>query len=388
MATKRVEKPVPGPEAFRKTSQAAIQSQAALLLSLGRQFRGDDQMLNARATAAGLEGTVEPIPPDDLAEFPIPTLRPTGEHLGVRNVSSNLTAKFGPELTKAPIGGGEAKAVRRSTSKLAERLFEEPTTETAAQLLEASLRHPEELVRVSAAASYFEISTQPQRLIKILSDGAKSEDRLVRDVAATSLARVAPEHPGLRALTRSRPTKTKKKPSHTSLLVHGTFARTATWWQPGGDFHSFVLANVRPDLYSAADRFDWSGAYSDAARALGAIQLRDWVNARGLQGLDVFGHSHGANIMMLATQNGLTAGTFVLMSCPVHIPKYIADFTRVTRVVSVHVRFDLVILADRGGQRFNHPNIEEHVLPIWFDHSASHDPAVWRRRNLKAQLGL
>lgn len=386
MAKKRVEVPVPAPEAFRKTSQAAIQSQAALLLSLGRQLRGDDQALRARAAAAGLES--EPIPREDLAEFPIPTLRPTGERLGVRNVSSNLTAKFGPSLAKAPIGEGDAKSVRRSTSKLAEQLFEEPTTETAAQLLEASLRHPEELVRVSAATSYFEISTQPQRLIKILADGTRSEDRLVRDVAATALARVAPEHPRLRALTKSRPTKTKKKPSHTSLLVHGTFARTATWWQPGGDFHSFVLANVRPDLYSAADRFDWSGGYSDAARALGAIQLRDWVNARGLSGLDLSGHSHGANVMMLATQNGLTAGTLVLLSCPVRVPQYIADFTRVTRVVSVHVRFDLVILADRAGQRFNHPNIEEHVLPIWFDHSATHDPAVWRSRNLKALLGL
>lgn len=386
MAKKRVETPVPGAEAFRKTSQAAIQSQAALLLSLGRQLRGDDQALRARAAAAGLES--EPIPREDLAEFPIPTLRPTGERLGVRNVSSNLTAKFGPSLAKAPIGEGDAKSVRRSTSKLAEQLFEEPTTETAAQLLEASLRHPEELVRVSAATSYFEISTQPQRLIKILADGTRSEDRLVRDVAATALARVAPEHSRLRALTKSRPTKTKKKPSHTSLLVHGTFARTATWWQPGGDFHSFVLANVRPDLYSAADRFDWSGGYSDAARALGAIQLRDWVNARGLSGLDLSGHSHGANVMMLATQNGLTAGTLVLLSCPVRVPQYIADFTRVTRVVSVHVRFDLVVLADRAGQRFNHPNIEEHVLPIWFDHSATHDPAVWRSRNLKALLGL
>jgi hypothetical protein len=386
MAKKRVETPVPGPEAFRKTSQAAIQSQAALLLSLGRQLRGDDEALRARADAAGLES--EPIPREDLAEFPIPTLRPTGERLGVRNVSSNLTAKFGPSLAKAAIGEGDAKSVRRSTSKLAERLYEEPTTETAAQLLEASLRHPEELVRVSAATSYFEISTQPQRLIKILADGTRSEDRLVRNVAATALGRVAPEHPRLRALTKSRPTKTKKKPSHTSLLVHGTFARTATWWQPGGDFHSFVLANVRPDLYSAPDRFDWSGGYSDAARALGAIQLRDWVNARGLSGLDVFGHSHGANVMMLATQNGLTAGTMVLLSCPVRVPQYIADFTRVTRVVSVHVRFDLVILADRAGQRFNHPNIEEHVLPIWFDHSATHDPAVWRSRNLKALLGL
>lgn len=388
MPRKRVERPVPGPDAFRKTTEAAIQSQAAVLLMLGRQLRGDDEALVARAIAAGMERAVEGIPRDDLAEFPIPTLLATGERLGVRRITADLTERFGSALTKARIGEGETKSLRRSLPDLAERLYREPTSETAAHLLEASLRHPDELVRVSAASSYFEISTQPKRLIKILADGTRSEDSLVRDVAATSLARVSPEHPRLRALTRSRPTKTARKPSHTSLLVHGTFARTSSWWQPGGDFHNYILGNVRPDLYSAADRFEWSGAYSDVARALGATELRDWVDGHGLSGLDIFGHSHGANLSMLATQDGLVAGTLVLMSCPVHVPKYIADFTRVTRVVSVHVHLDLVILADRGGQRFNHPNIEEHVLPVWFDHSATHDPGIWRRHHVKALLGL
>jgi hypothetical protein len=330
----------------------------------------------------------EPLPRSDLAEFPVPTLRATGERIGVKRVTSDLAERFGTSLSKAAIGKGEAKSLRRSLPRLAERLYEEPTTEAAAHLLEASLRHHDELVRVSAASSYFEISTQPNRLIKILVDGTRSKDRLTRNVAATALARVAPEHPRLRQLTKSSPTKTKKKKSHTSLLVHGTFARDSSWWQPGGDFHSYALANVRPDLYSASDRFEWSGGYSDAARALGATQLRDWVDAHGLSGLDVFGHSHGANISMLATQNGLTAGTLVLMSCPVHVPKYIADFTRVARVVSIHVHFDLVILSDRGGQRFNHPNIEEHVLPVWFNHSATHDPDVWRKHHVKTLLGL
>jgi pimeloyl-ACP methyl ester carboxylesterase len=210
----------------------------------------------------------------------------------------------------------------------------------------------------------------------------------VRDVAATALARIAPEHARLRALTKGNPTKTTRKPSHTSLLVHGTFAKSASWWQPGGDFHSFVLASVRPDLYGASDRFDWSGGYSDSARSLGATDLRNWVNDHGLSGLDVFGHSHGANIAMLATQSEMVVGTLVLMSCPVHIHKYIADFTRVTRCVSIHVRMDLVVLADRGGQRFNHPDIEEHVLPVWFDHGATHDLGVWKKHKIKAMLGL
>src|SRR5215813_12321636 len=108
---KRVERPVPGPEAFRKTSKAALQSQAAVLLTLGRQLRGDDRALVARAMAAGMETTVEPIPRDDLANFPVPTLRPTGERLGVRRISGDLTERFGRALTKARIGEGETKSL-------------------------------------------------------------------------------------------------------------------------------------------------------------------------------------------------------------------------------------------------------------------------------------
>ncbi len=57
--------------------------------------------------------------------------------------------------------------------------------------------------------------------------------------------------------------------------------------------HEFIRDVVRPDLYGAPDRFDWSGGYSDAARALAATELRDWVNTRQSAGLDIFAHSHG-----------------------------------------------------------------------------------------------
>jgi hypothetical protein len=52
---------------------------------------------------------------------------------------------------------------------------------------------------------------------------------------------------------------------HTSLLVHGTWARNDSWWQPGGSLHAYLLPTILPDLYAGADRFDWSGGYSDAA---------------------------------------------------------------------------------------------------------------------------
>jgi pimeloyl-ACP methyl ester carboxylesterase len=252
--------------------------------------------------------------------------------------------------------------------------------------MEACLRHRQQPPRVAAAAAYFRLSSEPHRLIDVLEHGTHSADHLVRDVAATALARLASEHPRLLELTRSGAPPTGGEPSHTSLLVHGTFARTQTWWQPGGDFHAYLRSTVRPDLYGASDRFEWSGGYSDAARAIGAEVLRAWVNNHNLNGLDLFTHSHGGSVAMLASHAGLNIGKLVLLSCPVHVHKYMPDFTRVTTVVSIRVHLDLVILADLGGQRFRHPRIRENVLPIWFDHSATHDPSVWQTYHVPSML--
>ena len=171
------------------------------------------------------------------------------------------------------------------------------------------------------------------------------------------------------------------------MLIHGTFAHDSEWWQPGGDFHTYILNNVRPDLYSEADRFDWSGGYSDQARALGADHLHLWIAQKDFPQPALFTHSHGGSVAMLAShQPGLNMGELVLLSCPVHVDKYMPDFKSVRKVVSIRVHLDLVILADRGGQRFRHPQIEENILPIWFEHSATHEPAVWQEHNVAALL--
>lgn len=112
-----------------------------------------------------------------------------------------------------------------------------------------------------------------------------------------------------------------------------------------------------------------------------------WVQNHKEQGLDLITHSHGGNIVFLATQNDLDMGELILLSCPVHVPKYQPDTAHIhKKVVSIRVHFDLVILADRGGQRFNFPGITENVLPIWFDHFATHNPDVWRQHNVPAMI--
>jgi hypothetical protein len=219
-----------------------------------------------------------------------------------------------------------------------------------------------------------------------LVEGTYNDDPLVRDVAATALARVLPGHSRLIQLIQPVEILEEGVPSHTSTIIHGTWARNNSWWQPSGNFHNYLRANVDPSLYSASDRFDWSGSWSDAGRALGALDLVAWVSGHGLAGLDLFTHSHGGSVAMLASRAGMAIGRLVLLSCPVHIPKYEPNFPIVGRVVSIRVKMDLVILADGGGQRFNHPQIREIVLPIWFKHSITHEPQTWINHNLPSQI--
>ena len=171
------------------------------------------------------------------------------------------------------------------------------------------------------------------------------------------------------------------------MIVHGTWARASSWWQPpSGDFWKYLHDTVDGTLYGAADRFEWSGGYSDVARALAGSDLQAWVQQHRLAGLDLFTHSHGGSVAMLASHAGTAVGGLVLLSCPVHWPKYTPDFSRVSKVVSVRVHLDLVILADGGGQRFYDTRVHENVLPVWFDHFATHDPATWEQHDVKSML--
>jgi hypothetical protein len=382
-----VPEPVPGPEAFRRTDDKAVLSQAATLLLLGAQLRGDEFSLRARAEAAGGEKLVDFITEEDAARFPIPRIPGMAGRFDIQRMQQSLAQRYGKWLLPLERAPEEARGMLPMVLPgLAERVFAQPTYQAAAELMEVSLWHPAELTRVAAAASYFELSTEPARLLDILATGAQSNDELVREVAATSLAAIDPNNSVLLRLTQASATAGAAGAPDTTVLIHGTWAANSSWWQPGGDFHSYILAGVRPDLYKDFDRFGWSGVYSDAARLQAAQDLVAWVTAHNENGLDLITHSHGGSVAMLATHSGLRIGELVLLSCPVHIPKYLPDFTQVSKIVSIRVHLDLVILADRGGQRFHLPQIQENVLPIWFHHSATHDPNVWIEHNVPAML--
>ena len=386
-------RPIAGPAAFRDLREPNhVRSQAATLLLIGAHLRGDTAAVRARAEASGRAlrapstRTFQTIPPGDLRQLGFPRLAAGAPRLQPEALQRVAGVRFAATPRPSP-SRGEARTAASALRRAAGAFYRDTSHETAGALIEVALRHPHELVRVAAAASYLPVSADPSGAIRILARAVHSRDPLTRDVAATALARVDPRHPVLAPLLGTRPRRSTRRRSRTSLLVHGTWARTAAWWQPpSGDFWRYVQSDVDPNLYGAQDRFDWSGGYSDAARALGGAQLNTWVQQHNLAGLDLFAHSHGGSVAMMSSQAGTSVGRMVLLSCPVHWPKYTPAFNRVTHVISIRVHLDLVILADGGGQRFSDPRIEEHVLPLWFDHSLSHDPATWRQHNVKAWL--
>jgi hypothetical protein len=376
--------PLTGPDAFAASDDAASLAQAAILLLSSRMLRGDRRLASASERWAVREPLESDYDANDLARFPLPALQPDAgrvpaarterERVGITKSIERMT-RYDSDQSRI-----------RVAHALAVRLYDQPTVTTAAALMSACLEHPNDLVGVAAAASYFWHGTEPRRCLEILRAGVDSQSDLVRDLAATALSRIAPGDPTLGRLSRPGPRVGGGNANHTATIVHGTWARRNRWWQPGGDFHAYLASEVRPDMYSATDRFEWSGRYRPDDRAMAGLKLADWVGTRGLGGLDLFGHSHGGSVLMLATHNGMRAGKLVLLSCPAHENVYLPDFTRIGACTAVRVHLDLVVIADGGGLRFHDPRIRDVPLGVWFNHSASHDPQVWRDGNVAARI--
>lgn len=386
-----VEEPIPFPQAFHETGDAAAQSQAAVLLTLGALLHYEEpQTHDALSIVMAPPLRALDILPEEEREamnLPREMLFQLRANRGMRFDSYSLQEYLGAENIYA----GPLEAAELSLAvmpKLADRLAESPEPLVAASLCEAGLAHPDPLVRVAAASAYTDVAMADQqaRAVQILIEGTYSDDPLVRDLAATALSRVLPGHPRLIKLMQPVELLVEGEPSFTSTIIHGTLARGYPWWQPGGGFHSYLKTTVDPDLYSASDRFDWSGLFSDAARALGALDLVGWVDMHGLQGLDLFTHSHGGSVAMLASKARMQIGRLVLLSCPVYVPKYEPNFSVIGKVVSIRVKMDLVILAGLAGQRFRDPRIQEIVLPIWFKHSVTHEPQTWIDHDLPKKI--
>jgi hypothetical protein len=356
--------PVPGPEAFEDQSVAGQLSQAALLLS----------------TEAGVSGRVERI--ERSEQFPLPELAElrSRKRLTVAEATDHLDV----DLRRHAVGFLPEVATEQAP-RIARELYAHPDPGWAASLIEASLHSPHQIVRVAAAAAALGVTRSRRKLREVLAEGARSEDELTKELAATALARVDPTNSSLAELVSEEIVLTKAdRPSHTATLTHGTWGSAQAWYQPGGDFYLY-LSGLNPALHLHQVSFAWSGAYSHARRQLAATELRDWLVAQGLNQPDFFAHSHGCTVANLATKKGVRFDRLVLLAWPVH-EEWMPVFSRASRLIDIRVRFDLVIMADRGGQRFpSGTPVEEHING-WFSHPDPHDPAYWSRHGLAMAL--
>ncbi|HEY7436948.1 MAG TPA: hypothetical protein VIE41_17535, partial [Methylomirabilota bacterium] len=207
---------MPARQAFGREDPAALQSQAATLLLLRAQLRGDAAALAARAGRVSRRPRTEMVPPRDVAALRVPRLRGTRRRIPEAAVRAALATRYGPAAVAGP-SAPQPEVAPDVLSDIARRCLRSPTVNAAAQLTRACLGHRHELPRVAAAATYFELSSSVEPALTILGRAVASPDPLVQAVAATALAQIAPDDARLRALLGSQPRPSASEPSHTSL---------------------------------------------------------------------------------------------------------------------------------------------------------------------------
>ena len=165
-----------------------------------------------------------------------------------------------------------------------------------------------------------------------------------------------------------------------SIIIHGTWASDGKWWKPKGDFFEYLKTDLkRADLYGKGDQFKWSGKNRNSKRKQAASQLSLWLKKHPAAKVNVFAHSHGANVAMLATHE-IRIDQLVMLSPPVR-SDYFAKWKNVKQAYNIQANIDPVVAIARGGQRFNLKQVKEIKLKA-NGHSASHDPKVWKTEKL------
>src|SRR5262245_55481894 len=160
-----ITQPVVGPEAFTRISEETSPPQAAILLQLVRQLRGDDASLvtRARRTRRGARVAVSALE-DDEREFPVPKILQTRRRFTTAAISQRVKRAYG-------YSARSQTAWETAYADCAARLYGRPDPQTAAELFQLGLEHPKNLVKIAAAAAYYPIAANRARLRRVLTAG-------------------------------------------------------------------------------------------------------------------------------------------------------------------------------------------------------------------------
>jgi hypothetical protein len=390
MTDPKIRSPIPGIEAFELNTEEAAWSQAAHLIAIGLQLDGRQDLLSDLDPAESGIDFLRVAPLEK--EFKSKLVNRTIERVGLQQYySAMLRRRF---LDNEPIDSPDAvRNYRILQSRLWDIADKQGSSLAAASMLYVGTESPWEIVRVAAASEVSKLVYELGHEVDILREGCMSQVDTVRIIAANALTNIFPRDEVLRELA---PTSDEEfgegSPLHTSVTIHGTWARfRSTWWCAGSPFFQYLQRNVSPDLYGDTDQFRWTGQYTESARQAAASDLIRWTAKKEVRRFDtIFAHSHGGNVALNAARDGLAIGLLVLMSVPARWRDW-DEWEKIEanakRIVSLRCRFDLAILADRTPQKFNSHPVRELLPPgLWFSHGSILDAQTWEDHNLPSEI--
>jgi hypothetical protein len=174
-----------------------------------------------------------------------------------------------------------------------------------------------------------------------------------------------------------------------SVLVHGTFSKDiGRWHRPGSRFHRYIKGCYFPDVYSEEDFFYWTGGKTDKARIDAAHKLIDWCEKHPAKKYNFISHSHGTNVVNLATNNGLTnVNKLIHLSPPVWSDKdgYLPnmDVVEDKTIYNIRPRFDLIVtVLAKAQQNYDATPTDRYEMEITLPlpgHWAPLDVRNWER---------
>ena len=265
--------------------------------------------------------------------------------------------------------------------------------DTAIRQLAVGMLDSDPIARCCAAYGYWQ-ATGSRAALPVMQSATSSDDENERTVAAHCLAKTDIRR--VRSLQGTKEDDIPNTPaqrirSSMTLIIHGTFAKDHSWYQPSGDFHSYIKQDVYPDVYSGNDFFFWSGRYSLSDNGLRRIwtaaanKLVSWINSHPTHKLRLIAHSAGNNVVNIATKN-IQACSLIQLS-PAVRSSILPNMQNVSssKLFNIHSTIDLVLSIDGGAQNYKNTAVAtfETIKKISFiGHSDSHDADKWKKKNV------
>ncbi len=224
---------------------------------------------------------------------------------------------------------------------------------------------------------------------KIIADEAARHPMLLHNFKDLSTRLVLPAPTGEKAAPRQDMT----------IIIHGTWAATSTWWQRGGNFWNYVNG-ITGNVYGEKDAFSWSGANRHEERVKAAGDLVAWVGSHPCTNLDIISHSHGGNVCFLATRLGLKIRKLITLGTPVRL-EYLPDLRAIGMLYNVFSTADLVqtpagTIPNKRGEGRTLSDGMTVINQIATEdghggrpgHSELHEPDTWKANHLDGLLKL